>query len=97
VALPILWWRDFWQLGRQFPQHTAAVGLGVVLFVLGGFGSDWVSQWVLQPLVPVAVEPIRIAFEEWCELVGENFVVLGVVTFVGCKLDRLKADDVRCR
>lgn len=86
ATLPILFWRDFWRLGWNYPKPTAIAAFGFGIFLLGGFFSHWVSVGLIQPWLSVGVEPTRIAFEEYFELVGENFVLLGVARFVRQKL-----------
>lgn len=82
VALLVLFSWDFWRLWRQFPRETAIAGVGLGVFVLGGF----LSYWVFQPFDLLNAEPFRIAFEEFFELLGENFVVFGSLKFSRQKL-----------
>ena len=70
------------------------VGLGI--FLLGGFGAESIKQslndgvsadatltWLGQDMsVRALAEHIRIAIEEFAEILGETFILFGVAQFV---------------
>ncbi len=86
MVIPLMGWRDLrwiWQC------HRAIVGwmtTGLGLFLLGGFGAEWVKGSLAHGLLPHAssqmlffTEHLRIAIEESAELMGETLVLYGFV------------------
>jgi hypothetical protein len=89
-------YRGFVQLWRHFPRETYLALLGIAIFVLGGYGSEILKDFLLdagsyqsiehETFWGVPVENLRIAYEELSELIGENLILYACLQFVGKRL-----------
>ncbi|MDY6936975.1 MAG: hypothetical protein SWY16_04840 [Cyanobacteriota bacterium] len=95
VSIPIFFYRDFIGLWKGYRLEFSWGILGLFIFILGGFGADILNQFVLKPLLGMFSNPeslvllansAKIAFEEFAELLGETFILYGVLLFVAKKL-----------
>ncbi|MEB3339599.1 MAG: hypothetical protein VKJ25_02255 [Okeania sp.] len=92
----IIFYSEVRFLWRSYRQETFLGLLGMFIFGIGGFGAE-VFKDIAQPLLSLLftqdfvinfVEKIRIAFEEFLELIGENLVLYGFLLFLGKRLDK---------
>ena len=91
VATLTLFHRDFIALWNFQRRATLFVALGMGIFVFGGFGAEILKDLLLQPLlnqmfeqgdlVPLFLEKMRVAFEEFSEMLGESFTLYGIYLF----------------
>ena len=96
ASLPVIFFRDFIALWKGYRRETFWGLLGMLIFILGGFGADILNQFVLKPILATLSAPsdslillvgsAKIAFEEFAELLGENFILYGVLLFGAKKL-----------
>lgn len=90
LAIPILFYRDFIRLYKFHPRAVRWVGLGLLSFVIGGFGLELFRSHVQEPhwyqlfgrWEFYQVDAIRTALEELGEMVGETLVLKGMVDLV---------------
>lgn len=88
VAMPLLGWRDLiwvWQKHRNLMLWVAA-GLGI--FLLGGFGAEMLKDTITSELsmhttdrVVFLSEHLRVAVEEFAELLGETLILSAFAEF----------------
>lgn len=87
LAIPILFGRDLLRLFQFHPKAMRLIGLGVSVFVIGGFGLELFRLYVQQPhwyelfgrWKFYQVDSIRTAFEEFGEMLGETLVLKGMI------------------
>ncbi|MBD1999815.1 hypothetical protein H6G00_24920 [Leptolyngbya sp. FACHB-541] len=89
--------QDFIRLWRQSQRETYLVLLGIAIFVLGGYGSEILKDFLLdagsyqsiehETVLELPVENLRIAYEELSELIGENLILYACLQFVGKRLE----------
>lgn len=85
IAIVILGYRDFPGFWRFHRMTVIFVAVGTIVFLLGGFGSEFFKEQVLAPRLNhshdgfiVAIEKIRVTIEELGEMVGETLILYGV-------------------
>ncbi|WP_293123580.1 hypothetical protein [Okeania sp. SIO1I7] len=92
----ILFYSDLQFLWRSYRRETFLALLGMLIFAIGGFGAE-IFKDIAQPLLSLLftqdflmsfIEKIRIAFEEFFELIGENLIAYGFLLFLGKRLDK---------
>ncbi len=92
----MVFYSDLRFLWRFYPKETFLALLGMFIFGIGGFGAE-VFKDVAQPLLSLLftqdflitfIEKLRIAFEEFFELIGENLVLYGFLLFLGKRLNK---------
>jgi GH35 family endo-1,4-beta-xylanase len=81
-------YRDIITLWRFHRRSTFLMALGIGIFVVGGFGLEIVKQELLQPLleyifppdnsIPFLVEKLRVATEEFSEMLGGSIILYGM-------------------
>jgi len=96
VTTIILFFRDFIALWHFHRKSTLMMVLGIGIFVLGGFGleifkdaflSSIVGLFVNQGnLIPLLVEKLRVAVEEFSEMLGESLILYGLCLFFAKRL-----------
>lgn len=98
VMLPVLFFPDFKALWYLYRKQTLIGILGVVIFVMGGFGAEIFKSIFFQPLlnlffpnrmiVAMVAEKFRVAFEEGFELLGETIVLYAILLFIVKRLEK---------
>ena len=92
----ILFYSDLLFLWRCYRRETFLALLGMLIFAIGGFGAE-IFKDIAQPFLSLLftkdflmnfIEKIRIAFEEFFELIGENLIVYGFLLFMGKRLEK---------
>ncbi len=88
LATPVIFYRDFLRLWQFHRRAITWVAIGISIFIVGGFGTEILKTYVLQPclnplypdnsVIPTIVETVRVALEELSELVGESLTLYGV-------------------
>lgn len=87
IALPLLFRRDLVRLAQSDPQAMRLIVIGIIIFVLGGFGLELFRRYVQEPYWYqlfgrwqfYQVDAIRTAFEEFGELLGSTLLLKGMV------------------
>jgi hypothetical protein len=87
LLIPVLFYRDLLRLWRLQPRAMRLIVVGVVIFVMGGFGLEVFRIYVQQPhwyrlfgrWQFYQVDSIRTAVEEFAELLGETLVLKGMI------------------
>ncbi|NEO97426.1 MAG: hypothetical protein F6K58_01660 [Symploca sp. SIO2E9] len=92
VATLTFFYRDFIALWYFQRRAILFVALGMGIFVFGGFGAEVLKDILFQPLisqrfeqgelVPFLLEKMRVAFEEFSEMLGQSFTLYGIYLFV---------------
>ncbi|NET18803.1 MULTISPECIES: hypothetical protein [Okeania] len=94
----IVFYSDLKFLWRSYRRETFLALLGMLIFAIGGFGAELFKD-IAQPLLSLLftqdflmsfIEKIRIAFEEFFELIGENLIAYGFLLFLGKRLVPLR-------
>jgi hypothetical protein len=100
-GLPTVFYRDLIFLWRKHRQETSFALLGMAIFAMGGFLGEFLSDFLIFPatykfldtrdIITLyqnidIVQSIRIAFEEFFELLGESFVLYGFMLFAANKI-----------
>ncbi len=92
----IIFYPELRFLWRSYRKETFLALLGMFIFGIGGFGAE-VFKDTAQPLLSLLftqdflitfIETLRIAFEEFLELIGENLVLYGFLLFLGKRVDK---------
>lgn len=101
-GLPTLFFRDLIFLWRKHRKEMIFALLGMVIFAIGGFLGEILRDFLIFPatykflstrdIITLyqnidIVQSFRIAFEEFFELLGENFVLYGFILFAVHKLE----------
>jgi hypothetical protein len=89
--------RGFIQLWQHSRRETYLVLLGIAIFVLGGYGSEILKDFLLdagsyqsieyETFLGLPIENLRIAYEELSELIGESLILYACLQFVGKRLE----------
>jgi len=97
IAIPVAFHRDFIALWQRYRRPSLLALLGMGIFMVGGFGSEIFSTAILSPLLKthfqssetlaIFAEALRVAFEECLELIGESFVLYGILVFIATQMD----------
>jgi hypothetical protein len=97
VAIMVWHYRDFVVLWHHYRRETCLVLLGIGVFVLGGYGSEMLRDFLSagasyqaiarEQILGVSIENLRVAYEESSELAGENLILYACLQFVGKRLD----------
>ena len=77
------------RLFQMYRRETSVALLGMILFGLGGFGAELfkdlalplLNPFVQQEILLFFIEKVRIAFEEFWELVGESLILYATLLF----------------
>lgn len=100
-GLPTVFYRDLIFLWHKHRRETSFALLGMVIFAIGGFLGEILRDFLLFPatykILNVRdiitlyqnidlVQGLRVAFEEFFELLGENFVLYGFMLFAAKKI-----------
>jgi hypothetical protein len=88
IALPLLFRRDLARLGQLDPNAMRLIVVGIIIFVLGGFGLELFRRYVQEPYWYqlfgrwqfYQVDAVRTAFEEFGELLGATLLLKGMVS-----------------
>ncbi|MEL7144428.1 MAG: hypothetical protein AAGL08_19705 [Cyanobacteria bacterium J06573_11] len=86
LSIPVLFFRDLIRLCRFEPGTMRLIGVGVVIFLLCGFGLDLFRVYIQQPYWYqlfgrwqfYQVDSIRTAIEEFGEMLGETLILKGM-------------------
>ena len=90
LSIPIVFHKDLIRLIRAYPKEMRWVGIGIVVFLVGGFGLEVFRRQVQEPYWYqlfgrwkfYQVDAIRTAFEELGEMLGETLVLRATVGIV---------------
>ncbi|MDY7003454.1 MAG: hypothetical protein SWX82_05665 [Cyanobacteriota bacterium] len=83
---------------RSYRRETFLALLGMFIFAIGGFGAE-IFKDIAQPFLSLLftqnflmsfIEKIRIAFEDFFELIGESLIAYGFLLFLGKRLAPLR-------
>lgn len=100
-GLPIFFFRDLIFLWRKYRKETLLALMGMGIFAIGGFLGEILSDFLIFPVTykfvatrdiitlyqnRELIQSFRIAFEEFFELLGENFVLYGFMLFAVRKI-----------
>lgn len=88
AAIPIFSWRDLGWLWRSHRDTLLWVAAGMVIFLVGGFGAEFLKGAIAHAAaaqnsaqIDLWVEPLRITIEEFAELLGETLILYAFLTF----------------
>lgn len=88
ASIPLLCWRDLLWVWREHPTTLLWIGIGMGIFLLGGFGAEMVKGAIASELAVHAstrtrflAEHLRITFEEFAELIGETVILYAFARF----------------
>jgi len=94
TAIPVLCWKDLIRLWRSHRDTLMWVGAGMGVFLLGGFGAEFLKDGFATlfngqdaETVAFALERSRVTIEELAELIGETIIIYGMGRFVIQLLD----------
>jgi hypothetical protein len=88
-GLPVFFYRDVIALWQHYRSATRFTLLGLCIFGLGGFATEIFTTVFLKPFLLNNFQfddtirfvlSVKVAVEEFLELLGENFVLYGVVS-----------------
>lgn len=100
-GLPTVFYRDLIFLWHKHRRETSFALLGMTIFAMGGFLGEVLRDFLIFPatynfldtrdIITLyqnidIVQSLRIAFEEFFELLGENFVLYGFMLFAANKI-----------
>ncbi|NES21806.1 MAG: hypothetical protein F6K41_23500 [Symploca sp. SIO3E6] len=98
VTTSILFCRDFIDLWRFHPKSILMMLLGISIFVFGGFGLEIFKDELLASivgllveqgnLITLLVEKLRVAVEEFSEMLGESLILYGLCLFLAKRWDK---------
>ena len=90
-------YRDFIALWDFHRRSLLLMAVGIVLIVIGGLGTEIFKYELLQPLlgqifqqgelVAILVEKLRVAVEEFLEMLGESITIYGICLYVTKRLE----------
>lgn len=88
LAIPLLFRRDLVRLCQFHPKAMRLIGIGISIFLVGGFGLEIFRSYVQEPYWYelfgkwkfYQVDSIRTAFEEFGEMLGETLVLKGMMS-----------------
>ncbi|MEM9090449.1 MAG: hypothetical protein AAGC93_17085 [Cyanobacteria bacterium P01_F01_bin.53] len=100
VIIPVLFHRDLLRLSRLQPKTMRLIGIGIFIFLAGGFGLELFRRHIQEPYWYQLfgrwkfhqVDAIRTAFEEFGEMLGETLILKGMITLAHWR--RAQAEDV---
>lgn len=98
VAIAVFFFRDFKALWYS-SRNLVILGIsGLLLAIIGAFGAEIFKHIVLNPLLAKifperqvltwVIEQVRIAFEEFLEMLGETLILYAVLLFVAKKIEQ---------
>ncbi len=97
ISTLVVFHRDFLGMWHFHRKAISLVGLGLGIFILGGFGGELFGI-ILKPVldslfhegefIRLLVEKSRVAVEELSELIGESLIVYGLCLFLVRRLER---------
>lgn len=95
---PVVWYKDVRQLWRLYRRETIIVLLGVTLLIVGGLGAELFKGWFRlfvgllfdRDFILFFAEKVRVATEEFSELLGETLILYGTFLFVQKRRRRRK-------
>ena len=97
--MPVLFHRDFKAFWLSYRQETLIGITGIIIFALGGFGGELFKSYLLQPLLAnssllqnhdflsLFIEKVRVALEEFGELLGQTVVLYAALLFIAKRLE----------
>lgn len=98
VTTPLVFHRDFIALWHFCRKAIFFVALGMGIFILGGFFSELFKHELVQAilsyffqqdnLIPLFIEKIRVAVEEFSELLGETLTLYGLCLYLTKRLEK---------
>lgn len=98
VTTPLVFYRDFIALWHFHRKAILFVGLGMGIFILGGFGSEVFKHELVQvilsyvfqrdALIPMFIEKFRVGIEEFSELLGESITLYGLCLYLAKRLEQ---------
>ncbi|NJM99832.1 MAG: hypothetical protein HC800_24265 [Phormidesmis sp. RL_2_1] len=102
LAVPILFYRDLLRLFNLHPQAMRLIGIGILIFLVCGFGLDLFRVHVQQPYWYqlfgrwkfYQVDSIRTALEELGEMTGETLVLKGMVALAQRRWSQLAINNI---
>lgn len=97
ISIPMLFYKDLVRLFRAHPKDMRWIGIGIIVFLVGGFGLEIFRRQVQEPYWYQLfgrwkfhqVDAIRTAFEELGEMLGETLVLRGTVGLMRQRQARL--------
>ncbi|MBO0350900.1 hypothetical protein J0895_17875 [Phormidium pseudopriestleyi FRX01] len=98
VAIAVFFFRDFKALWYGY-RNLVILGIsGLVLAIVGAFGAEIFKHIILNPLLAKffperevltwVIEQVRVAFEEFLEMLGETLILYAVLLFVAKKIEQ---------
>jgi len=92
LTTPLVFHRELIALWRFQTKAIIFIAIGVVIFMLGGFGLEIIKDELLQPLlyplfdqddfIAFFIEKLRVAVEEFSEMLGESLILYGISLFL---------------
>ncbi|WP_413161283.1 hypothetical protein ACL6C3_22405 [Capilliphycus salinus ALCB114379] len=87
---PLVWYKDVRRLWRVYRQEMLIVLLGLGLLIVGGLGAELFKGWFRlfvgllfdHDFILFFAEKVRVAIEEFSELLGETLILYGIFLFV---------------
>ncbi|MFK8184233.1 MAG: hypothetical protein AB8B99_12740 [Phormidesmis sp.] len=104
LSIPILFYRDLGRLVRIYPKEMRLIGIGIIIFLVGGFGLEIFRRQVQEPYWYqlfgrwkfYQVDAIRTALEELGEMLGETLVLKGTVSLMQQRKVQLMSIEPPC-
>ena len=98
ISTLVVFHRDFIRIWYFHRKVIEFVALGMGIFILGGFGGEVFKSQLLQlgltqtyhssQFTIVLIEALRVAVEEFSELIGESFTLYGLCLFMAKRLEK---------
>ncbi len=88
IAIPLVFRRDLKRLRQSNPEAIRLIVMGIIIFVIGGFGLELFRRYVQQPYWYklfsawkfYQVDAIRTALEELGEMLGATLLLKGMLS-----------------
>lgn len=95
VAIPVMSWRDLRWLWQTHRATLLWIAAGMTIFLSGGFGTEMLKGAIAaamsvgnDPQAVLLAEHLRIAVEEFAELLGETLILYAFLDFTAQVLSR---------
>jgi len=87
---PMVWYKDVCKLWRVYRQETLIVLLGLTLLIVGGLGAELFKGWFRlivgllfkHDFILFFADKVRVAIEEFSELLGETLILYATFLFL---------------
>ncbi|MCG5059505.1 MAG: hypothetical protein KA714_16365 [Limnoraphis sp. WC205] len=98
---PVVWYKDIQKLWRVYRQEMLIALLGLTLLIVGGLGAElfkggfqlFVGLLFHHDFILFFAEKVRVAIEEFSELLGETLILYAAFLFLKKRYRRRQLFD----